>query len=107
MVTIMSNIESKQKRSATVFPKNQKVLNQFGENIKLAYRRRGYSQLLISERTGLSRLTIRRIEQGDPKVSIGHYVSVLSVLGLVEDFAKIASDDELGRKLQDIKLLEK
>ncbi len=107
MVTIMSNIESKQKRSATVFPKNQKVLNQLGENIKLAYRRRGYSQLLISERTGLSRLTIRRIEQGDPKVSIGHYVSVLSVLGLVEDFAKIASDDELGRKLQDIKLLEK
>jgi len=103
----MSNIESKQKRSATVFPKNQKVLNQLGENIKLAYRRRGYSQLLISERTGLSRLTIRRIEQGDPKVSIGHYVSVLSVLGLVEDFAKIASDDELGRKLQDIKLLEK
>lgn len=107
MVTIMSNIKSKQKRSATVFPKNQKVLNQLGENIKLAYRRRGYSQLLISERTGLSRLTIRRIEQGDPKVSIGHYVSVLSVLGLVEDFAKIASDDELGRKLQDIKLLEK
>lgn len=107
MVTIMSNVESKQKRSATVFPKNQKVLNQLGENIKLAYRRRGYSQLLISERTGLSRLTIRRIEQGDPKVSIGHYVSVLSVLGLVEDFAKIASDDELGRKLQDIKLLEK
>jgi len=103
----MSNIESKQKRSATVFPKNQKVLNQLGENIKLAYRRRGYSQLLISERTGLSRLTIRRIEQGDPKVSIGHYVSVLSVLSLVEDFAKIASDDELGRKLQDIKLLEK
>ena len=107
MVTIMSNIESKQKRSARVFPRNQKVLEQLGENIKLAYRRRGYSQLLISERTGLSRLTIRRIEQGDPKVSIGHYVSVLSVLGLVEDFAKIASDDELGRKLQDIKLLEK
>ena len=103
----MSNIESKQKRSARVFPRNQKVLEQLGENIKLAYRRRGYSQLLISERTGLSRLTIRRIEQGDPKVSIGHYVSVLSVLGLVEDFAKIASDDELGRKLQDIKLLEK
>ena len=103
----MSNIESKQKRSARVFPRNQKILEQLGENIKLAYRRRGYSQLLISERTGLSRLTIRRIEQGDPKVSIGHYVSVLSVLGLVEDFAKIASDDELGRKLQDIKLLEK
>lgn len=107
MVTIMLNDETKQKRSAIVFPKNQKVLAQLGENIKLAYRRRGYTQVLISQRTGLSRLTIRRIEQGDPRVSIGHYVLVLSVLGLVEDFARIASDDELGRKLQDIKLLEK
>jgi len=101
----VSNIESKQTRSAVVFPKNKKVLAQLGENIKLARRRRGYTQVLISERTGLSRLTIRRIERGKPGVSIGHYVSVLGVLGLVEDFAKVASDDELGRKLQDIKLL--
>lgn len=75
-----------------------------GENIKLAYKRRKYTQSLIAERTGLSRLTVRKIEQGDPTVSIGHYVAVLGVLGLVEDFAKVASDDELGRKLQDIKL---
>ncbi|TBR41565.1 helix-turn-helix domain-containing protein [Marinomonas agarivorans] len=93
------------KRSAIVFPKHQKVLAQLGENIKLAYKRRGYTQSQLSERTGLSRLTIRKIEQGDTKVSIGHYVLVLSVLGLVEDFAHVASDDELGRKLQDIKLL--
>ncbi len=63
--------------------------------------------MLISERTGLSRLTVRKIEQGDSTVSIGHYVAVLSVLGLVEDIAKVASDDVLGRKLQDIKLLGK
>lgn len=96
--------KGKTKRSAVIFPKNQRILEQLGENIKLAYKRRGYTQSQISERTGLSRLTIRRIEQGDSKVSIGHYVSVLSVLGLVEDFAKVANDDELGRKLQDIKL---
>jgi transcriptional regulator with XRE-family HTH domain len=96
-----------QKRSAVVFPKNQKILVQLGENIKLARMRRNYTQTLISERTGLSRLTIRKIEAGDSKVSLGHYVAVLSVLGLVEDFAKVASDDELGRKLQDIKLMSK
>lgn len=93
------------KRSAVVFPKNRKILKQLGENIKLAYKRRGYTQSQISDRTGISRLTIRKIEQGDSKVSIGHYVAVLSVLGLVEDFAQVANDDELGRKLQDIKLL--
>ncbi len=103
----MSNQESDQKRSAVVFPKNRKVLEHLGDNIKLACKRRGYTQILISQRTGLSRLTIRKIEQGDPTVSIGHYVAVLSVLGLTEDFAKAGNDDELGRKLQDIKLMGK
>lgn len=78
---------------------------QLGENIKLACKRRNYTQTQVAERTGLSRLTVRKIERGDPKVSIGHYVAVLSVLGLVEDFANVAIDDELGRKLQDIKLM--
>jgi len=98
---------AKKKRSAPVFPKNQKVLSLLGENIKLACKRRGYSQSLIAERTGLSRNTVRKIERGDSTVSIGHYVAVLSVLGMVEDFAKVASDDELGRKLQDINLMSK
>jgi len=95
---------NKPKRTAPVFPNNRKALSRLGENIKLARKRREYSQTLIAERTGLSRLTVRKIEQGDPTVSIGHYVAVLSVLGLVDDFARVASDDELGRKLQDIKL---
>jgi len=94
----------KRKRTAPVFPKNRRILSELGENIKLACKRRKYTQSLIAERTGLSRLTVRKIEQGDPTVSIGHYVAVLSVLGLVADFAKVASDDALGRKLQDIKL---
>ena len=38
---------------------------------------------------------------------MGHYVAVLAVLGLVDDLANVASDDELGRKLQDIKLMGK
>lgn len=107
MVTVVIKYDSKVKRKATVFPKNQKVLKALGENIKLAYKRRGYTQSMISERTGLSRLTIRKVEQGDPSVSIGHYVAVMSILGLVEDFARVASDDVVGRKLQDIKTMSK
>ncbi|TDJ43597.1 MAG: XRE family transcriptional regulator [Gammaproteobacteria bacterium] len=100
----MCNQQSVQKRSAVVFPRNRKILAQLGENIRLAIKRRGFTQTLISQRTGLSRLTIRRIERGDAGVSLGHYVAVLSVLGLADDIAKVANDDELGRKLQDIKL---
>jgi hypothetical protein len=45
------------------------------------------------------------IEKGSPKVAMGAYFNVLKTLGLQNDFLKLASDDELGRKLQDIKLL--
>lgn len=94
-----------ERRKAVVFPSNQNYLSQLGENIRLAYKRRKYTQKLLSERTGLSRMTIRKIEQGDPTVSIGHYVAVLGVLGLASDLTLVAKDDELGRKLQDIALL--
>ncbi|NMT19115.1 transcriptional regulator, partial [Vibrio parahaemolyticus] len=51
--------------------------------------------------------TLRKILKGDPSVSLGHYVNVLACLGLLDDLAKVAFDDELGRKLQDIQLLKK
>jgi transcriptional regulator with XRE-family HTH domain len=94
-------------KSAIIFPAYQQSLNQLGENIKLACKRRKYTQTLLSERTGLSRMTIRKITQGDPTVSIGHYTAVLGVLGLVGDWKLVAQDDDLGRKLQDIALLKK
>jgi len=93
------------KRSAVMFPKNKKILLALGENIKLARKRRKLTQVLVSERTGLSRLTLRNIEKCNSGVSIGHYLVVLSVLGLADDLRHVAEDDELGRKLQDINLL--
>ena len=102
----MENIVSKsRKRQAIVFPRNAKILATLGENITLARKRRKYTQALIAERTGLSRVTIRKIEKGDPTVSIGHYLMVLGVLNLADDLANIAKDDELGHKLRDIELL--
>lgn len=94
------------KRTATLFPKQEKQLAQLGENIRLASKRRKLTQTQISERTGLSKPTLRKIGRGDGSVSIGHYMLVLSVLGLSEDITKVAADDELGRKLQDIELLK-
>ncbi|MEX1056167.1 MAG: helix-turn-helix transcriptional regulator [Natronospirillum sp.] len=94
-------------RSAVVFPKDRKHLEQLGENILLAMKRRGVNQTLMAERSGLSRPTLRNITRGDPRVSIGHYLVVLSVLGLAEGISKVALDDELGRKLRDIELLKR
>ena len=95
------------KRGATVFPRNMKILNSLGENIYLAMKRRKISQDLMHNRTGISKPTLRKIIQGDPSVSIGHYINVLAVLGLQNDFSNVGLDDELGRKLQDIELINK
>ncbi|EKO3456653.1 helix-turn-helix transcriptional regulator [Vibrio fluvialis] len=103
----MNTIKSTAKRTAVVFPKHKKVLNILGENLALAMKRRGITQEMLHERTGLSKPTLRKILKGDPSVSLGHYVNVLACLGLLEDLAKVAFDDELGRKLQDIQLLKK
>ncbi len=87
-----------------LFPKTVSILETFGENIRLARLRRNVSSLLQAERAGISRPTLSMIEKGSPSVSMGSYVQVLTSLGLEKDLLKVAADDELGRKLQDLKL---
>ena len=88
-----------------LFPNHQKILEKVGENIKLARKRRRLTTIQVSERAGIDRSTLVRIEKGNAWVSLGAYFNVLRVFGLQDDFLKIAIDDEFGRKLQDLKLL--
>lgn len=88
-----------------VFPRHLKTLGILGENIKLARKRRKLTSIQVSERAGIDRGTLREIERGNPRVSLGAYFNVLRVLNLQDDFLKIAADDEFGKKLQDLQLL--
>jgi DNA-binding XRE family transcriptional regulator len=88
-------------------PNIKRLLAELGENIKMARLRRKLSTQQVAERAGISRPTLSAIEKGKPNVSIGMYAQVLFVLRLAEDLQKVASDDELGRKLQDAKLIVK
>lgn len=90
-----------------LFPKAQKVLTQLGENIKLARLRRKFSAEQVAERADITRVTLSSIEKGSPSVAMGNYLQVLFALNLEKDLLKVASDDELGRKLTDINLLVK
>ncbi|MFD2825778.1 helix-turn-helix transcriptional regulator [Leeuwenhoekiella polynyae] len=92
-------------KKATVLPKHQKMFEQIGENIKLARKRRKLTTEQVSERAGIHRATLYRIEKGDPSVALGIYFNVLRVYNLEEDFLKLANDDAFGRKLQDLDLL--
>lgn len=93
------------KKKQIVLPKHRVILEQLGENIKLARKRRKITTEQLSERAGIVRMTLYQIEKGNPSVAIGAYFNVLKVLGLQNDFLKLADDDEFGRKLQDLELL--
>jgi len=90
-----------------LFPKHQKILDQLGENIKLARKRRKLSTIIVAERANINRSTLYQIEKGNPSVSLGAYFNVMKVLNLENDFLKLANDDDFGRKLQDLELLSK
>lgn len=92
------------KKKIVILPKARRVLDEMGENIKLARLRRKLSAEQVAERANISRPTLTAIEKGSPTVSIGSYLLVLQVLGLERDFLLLAKDDVLGRKLQDARI---
>jgi transcriptional regulator with XRE-family HTH domain len=82
-----------------------KLSHALGQRLQLARCRRELTASVVAERVGISRNTLKRLENGDPNVSLGTYLRALRVLGLEADIDAVARDDVLGRKLQDLKSL--
>ena len=87
-----------------ILPRLARLLAGLGGNIKKARLRRAYSSETVAQRVGIARKTLYRVERGDPAVALGIYARVLQTLRLESDLGSIASDDALGRKLQDANL---
>ena len=94
-------------RKQIIYPKHQEILSEMGEQIKLARKRRSLTLVQVAERAGIHRETLRKIEKGDASVALGAFFNVLRVMNLEKDFLKLAADDEFGKKLQDLNLLNK
>jgi transcriptional regulator with XRE-family HTH domain len=75
-----------------------------GEQIKLARKRRHLTMQDIADRATVTRLTVSKVEHGDPTVAIGIFARVLYALNLDNDIKLIAENDPLGRNLQDAEL---
>jgi transcriptional regulator with XRE-family HTH domain len=58
----------------------------------------------MATRVDTTRSTLGRLERGDFSVSMALLARVLGVLGLEADLDQIGRDDELGQRLQDIRL---
>ena len=90
-----------------LLPNAARQLTDFGERLRKARLRRKLTAETISTRAGISRVTLHRIESGDATVAFGHYFQVLIALQLGKDLDKLAADDVLGRRLQDLELPER
>ena len=94
------------KKSITLLPETEAILEQMGLQIKYARLRRKLPAEVVAQRAGISWATLVSIEKGASSVAIGYYASVLHTLdGMENDLLMIAKNDELGRKLQDMELM--
>ena len=66
------------------------ALRRLGENLAVARVRRKESQWVWAQRLGVSLPTLIRMEQGDPSVSAGIYVTALWLIGRVQALPELA-----------------
>jgi len=90
------------KRQPPVFPAGARQLGALGQRLALARRRRRMTQHTLAVRAGISIPTLRKLESGDTGVSLATVLRILQVLGLGADIDRLAADDEVGRRLQDL-----
>jgi transcriptional regulator with XRE-family HTH domain len=69
-------------------------LRKLGENLAIARMRRKESQRVWAARLGVSIPTLIRMEQGEPAVAIGIYVTALWMLGRVQKLPELAEPKE-------------
>jgi transcriptional regulator with XRE-family HTH domain len=89
------------RKRVIISPVLEDILETVGENIKLARLRRRITATMLAERAGITRVTLRKVENGDGSVTMATYANVLFCLGLEKDLLLLAGDDLLGRRLQD------
>jgi transcriptional regulator with XRE-family HTH domain len=89
------------KRTTSIYPGAKLELETFGQRLREARLRRRFSVETVCIRADISRPTLYKVEKGDPSVSLGIYMQVLRVLGMVDDLSLVAKEDAVGRRLQD------
>lgn len=79
--------------------KIERQLSQLGENLHGWRMVLGLTAQQVSERAGISRNTLRKIEAGDPTVGFGHVAQVLRAVGVLDHLVESTDplNSDLGR----------
>ena len=91
-------------RASVVLPiPVRRNLRKLGRDIRDARRRRRIPVQIAAERASISRMTLLKIEKGEPGVAMGSYATVLFVLGLADHLADLADpkNDPVGLQLEE------
>lgn len=74
------------------------IIEQLGERIRIARKRRTITMEDMASRMFVTRKTLARLEKGDPGVSLAVFTAALWVLGLEKDLLEIAvpEHDKVG-----------
>ena len=91
---------------ASLLPPTTRLIEDFGERLRMARLRRRLQAKQVAERAGMSVMTLRAIERGSPGVTIGAYLAVMQVLQIEQDIAEVAKADVMGHQLQDATLVK-
>lgn len=89
---------------APVLADTQSQLSALGERLRLARLRRHLSADALASLSGISRVTVFRIEKGAPSVAMGAYLRVMECLDCADEISTLAVADVWGRQLQDRQL---
>jgi transcriptional regulator with XRE-family HTH domain len=80
-----------------------RAMRKLGQDLRDARRRRRIPVAVLAARASISRMTLHKIERGEPGVAFGSYATVLFVLGLIDRLADLAdpNHDAVGRQLEE------
>lgn len=80
-----------------------RAMRKLGQDIRDARLRRRIPAALLAERASISRMTLSKVEKGDPGVHIGNYAAIIFALGLIDRLADLAdaTQDQVGRELEE------
>lgn len=76
-------------------------LSGLGARLKEARLRRNWSQQQTAEKAGLSESSVKKVEGGSPRITVGAYLSLLDVFGMPTSFDRVLAPgtDSLGEAL--------
>lgn len=101
-----SSYRSANSEAASVPTPVSRALLKLGQDLSLARRRRMLTQESMAERIQTSVATLRRLEKGDPRISIGVIAQACMVLGEINKISDLldTATDEIGLSLMNEQL---